>query len=289
VKRLAVFSLSFSFGLALTACSDQRAPSYEPTVQIAPLSLLENAQDAETGEGTEAVEAEGADAEQVSDDTQKPAEASLKEPPADARYRAIKARAESGDLNAQVDLAMLHLTGMGGAPKDRVLAVMMLEHAVEKGSPRAMNNLATVKITEDRQRARELFEQAAALGDQDARRHAAFLKAYPSDGSSLTDDENALNEAKQALSECADQGDLFAASLLGSIELEQGHPVEAVRWLRAPALDGVSQAVSDLLDVAERHPEAVDAALLKKVEHIDRVLRGEPTPKTDSASKQGGA
>lgn len=260
--------------LALTACSDQRTPNYEPTVQIAPLSLLENTQDAETGKVTEAVEAEGADVEQVSDNTPKPAEASLKETPADARYRAIKARAESGDLDAQVDLAMLYLFGAGGVPKDYGLAVRMLEHAVEKESLRAMVNLAKLKVLEDRQRARELFEQAAALGDQDARRHAAFLKAYPSAGSFLTQDERALTEAKQTLSECADQGDLFAASLLGSIELEQGHPTDAVHWLRAPALDGVSLAVNDLLDVAERYPDAVDEALLNQVKNIDRILRG---------------
>lgn len=183
-------------------------------------------------------------------------------------YAAMQARAEQGDPEARFEVAMMHLLGKGGADKDRGLAVELLKRAASDGSVRATTNLANLLIGSARDEAFALYEKAGAAGDLDARRHAAFLLAYEENGVTPTQDPARIDKARQYLQDGAAQGDLFAEALLGELLADLGQTPEALRWLRKPALAGVSSAMTRVMTLAAQQPKAVDQALVAKVKKL---------------------
>ncbi|BCU08448.1 hypothetical protein Atep_31250 (plasmid) [Allochromatium tepidum] len=183
-------------------------------------------------------------------------------------YDRMAARAQQGDVEARFEVAMMHLLGKGGAEKDRGLALEMLKRAADDGSQRAAINLANLLIESDREQALRLYEKAGEAGDIDALRHAAFLLAYETDGSTPTQDTARLEKAQNYLKDAAAKGDLFAEALLGKLLLDLGQTQEAVRRLKKPALAGVSGAMESVLILATTAPDAVDKALLAKLKTI---------------------
>lgn len=196
----------------------------------------------------------------------------------DSLYDSMKAKAESGDVEARFEVAMMHLLGTGGATKDRDLAVAMLKRASEEGSARATSNLASLLLGEEdvaRDEIFNLYERAAQAGDIDAKRNAAFVLAYQEDGITLVEDKTRIDRAIAYLNECAVQGDLFADAMLGGIYADQGKIQEAVRVLEKPAMAGVSQAMDRVMLLALEHPESVSKTLVAKIKAMqDKLSKG---------------
>ncbi len=170
-----------------------------------------------------------------------------------------RALAAEGVIEAQLQLAALHLRGRG-VPRDPAEAARLLERAAAASSPAALRELGELHlegpgVRRDPARGEALLARAAALGDGPAQLRLALRTA---------DDPSAEPAARTAAEGTIEQlarDGLVAAQLALADRLAEGRgrrrdPLEAARWyavalepLRAEALGGEPRAQERLGDL----------------------------------------
>ncbi|MGR8018580.1 tetratricopeptide repeat protein [Burkholderia cenocepacia] len=165
-----------------------------------------------------------------------------------AAYRLFLAAAEQDSAEAQNDLGMLYLHGLG-VDKDYSIATRWFSKASEKGDVVATYNLGCIYLdglglAKDEQRGAQLILQAARGGLQIAQNQIGIL--YMQSRGVAADHQEAANWFRTA----ADGGDVAAQFNLGMLYVD-GNGVaqsyaEAAKWLQKAADQGSRMAQHNL-------------------------------------------
>jgi TPR repeat protein len=186
----------------------------------------------------------------------------------------LKEVAYAGNVNAQVQLGVIYLTG-DGVPKDDKEAMKWLHMAADQDNPLAERYLAEMYfkgrgVEADNREAAKWLQQAAAQGDAESEHNLAVL--YEQGLGVMHNVKEAANWMRRS----ADQN--FAASQQGMGALyENGDgvpedPVEAAKWYRkaidqnyVPALNSLASLEVTTKDTHVRNPQEAVALATKAV------------------------
>ncbi len=164
----------------------------------------------------------------------------------DARFNQLLAAAESGDSEAQYELAVAYAEGRGGVDDDERTKQVLLwaTRAANQGHPGAMAELGSFYMGTDDVMALRWLRSAAAHAHGGAQGNLGYMYQH---GHGVPRDEA---EAARLYRLAAEQGFAQAQHNLGVMYLNgQGVPkdtAEAVRWFRLAADQGHPDAVAAL-------------------------------------------
>lgn len=128
----------------------------------------------------------------------------------------LKAKAEAGDVEAQLNLGYIYLYGIDGVNIDYKQALAYYEAAARQNSPVAYNNLGSLYFSGigtdvDYSKAIHFFDEAAKLGSKDAAVNLAVI--YLNSQQQINTDEN-LDKALALLQQASSDNNI-AKYLLG--------------------------------------------------------------------------
>jgi TPR repeat protein len=182
--------------------------------------------------------------------------------------------AYAGNVNAQVQLGVIYLTG-DGVPKDDVEAVKWLRKAVEQDNPLAERYLAEMYfkgrgVAADHAEAARLLQMASALGDAQSEYNLAVL--YTQGDGVPRNVKLAENWMRKAAEQNLPAGQQGLGTLYENGEAMRADPIEAAKWYKkavdqnyVPAMNSLALLMATTRESSVHNPQEAIALATKAV------------------------